>query len=124
MQTTYSRRPAMFRSNPFGFILSVLLIPVGVGIVILLVWYLKCLSIKLELQGTDLVLIKGLLSKDRVELEVDSIRTVRIYQSFLNRIFNVGTVSVFTAGDMPEIEVSGVPEPHVLRELINDKQRV
>lgn len=124
MQTTFSERPAMFRSNPFGFILSVLLIPVGIGVVILLVWYLKCLSTKLELNGNDLVLTKGLLSKDRIELDISSIRTVRVYQSFLNRIFNVGSVSVFTAGDSPEIEVAGLPDPHDLRELINTKQGV
>jgi uncharacterized membrane protein YdbT with pleckstrin-like domain len=122
LQTTFSERPAMFRSNPFGFILSVLLVPVGVGIVILLVWYLKCLSTKVELTGNDLVLTKGLLSKDRVELDVSGIRTVRVYQSFLNRIFKVGSVSVFTAGDLPEIEVAGLPDPHQLRELINQKQ--
>jgi uncharacterized membrane protein YdbT with pleckstrin-like domain len=122
LQTTFSERPAMFRSNPFGFILSVLLVPVSVGIVILLVWYLKCLSTKVELTGNDLVLTKGLLSKDRVELDVSGIRTVRVYQSFLNRIFKVGSVSVFTAGDLPEIEVAGLPDPHQLRELINQKQ--
>lgn len=122
LRTTFSERPAMFRSNPFGFIFSVLLIPLGVGIVILLVWYLKCLSTRLELTGNDLVLTKGLLSKDRIELEIDGIRTVRIYQSFMNRIFNVGSVSVFTAGDLPEIEVVGLPDPHELRELINRKQ--
>lgn len=112
----------MFRSNPFGFILAVLLIPVGVGIIILLAWYLICLSTKLELEGNDLVLTKGLLSKDRVELDISSIRTVRVYQSFLNRIFNVGSISVFTAGDKPEIEVAGLPDPHDLRELINTRQ--
>ena len=124
MQTTFSERPAMFRSNPFGFVLAVLLIPVGVGIIILLVWYLICLSTKLELEGNDLVLTKGLLSKDRIELDVSSIRTVRVYQSFINRIFNVGSISVFTAGDKPEIEVAGLPDPHDLRELINTKQGV
>lgn len=112
----------MFRSNPFGFILAVLLIPVGVGVIILLVWYLKCLSTRLELTGNDLVLTQGLLSKDRIELDVGSIRTVRVYQSFLNRIFKVGSVSVFTAGDKPEIEVAGLPDPHDLRELINSRQ--
>lgn len=124
MQTTFSERPAMFRSNPFGFILAVLLIPLGIGVVILLIWYLKCLSTRLELNGNDLVLTKGLLSKDRIELDISSIRTVRVYQSFLNRIFNVGSVSVFTAGDSPEIEVAGLPDPHDLRELINTKQGV
>ena len=112
----------MFKNNPLGFVLAVLLIPLAVGILILLAWYLQCKSTKLEFIGNDLVLDKGLLSKDRTELNVRSIRTVNVYQSFFNRIFGVGTISIFTAGDEPEIEVKGLPRPHELRELIKAHQ--
>lgn len=122
MKTTYSERPAMFRSNPLGFILALILVPVGVGLIIFLVWYLICLSTRLELVGNDLVLTKGLLSKERTELDITGIRTVKVYQSLLNRMFNVGTISVFTAGDDAEIVVTGLPDPHQLRELINKQQ--
>ncbi|MBR9912103.1 MAG: PH domain-containing protein [Gammaproteobacteria bacterium] len=113
----------MFKNKPFSFILSIVLIPVLVGMVILLVWYLKCKSTKLELIGDDLILEKGLLSKDRTELDVDSIRTFNVYQSFANRLFGVGTVSVFTAGDDPEIEVAGLPRPDELRDLVKAVQK-
>lgn len=122
MKTTYSERPAMFRSNPLGFILALILVPVGVGLIIFLVWYLICLSTRLELVSNDLVLTKGLLSKERTELDITGIRTVKVYQSLLNRMFNVGTISVFTAGDDAEIVVAGLPDPHQLRELINRQQ--
>lgn len=122
METKYSEHPAMFRSNPLGFVLAVLLVPLAVGILILLAWYLKCRSIKLEFTGNDLVLERGLLSKERTELNVRSIRTVNVYQSFFNRIFGVGTIAIFTAGDEPEIEVAGVPRPHDLRDLIKGHQ--
>ena len=112
----------MFKSNPIGFLLAILLIPVAVGILILLAWYLRCKSTKLEFAGNDLILEKGLLSKDRTELNVGSIRTVNVYQSFFNRIFGVGKISIFTAGDVAEIEVSGLPRPHDLRELIKAHQ--
>lgn len=118
METKYSEHPAMFKNNPLGFILAVLLIPVAVGIVILLYWYLQCKSTKLEFKGKDLILERGLLSKSRTELNVDSIRTVNVYQSFFNRIFGVGRISIYTAGDTPEIEVSGLPRPNDLRELV------
>ncbi|WP_341806259.1 PH domain-containing protein [Pseudomaricurvus alcaniphilus] len=123
MQAKYSEHPAMFKNKPFSFILSIVLIPVLVGMVILLVWYLKCKSTKLELIGDDLILEKGLLSKDRTELDVDSIRTFNVYQSFANRLFGVGTVSVFTAGDDPEIEVAGLPRPDELRDLVKAVQK-
>ncbi len=118
MEAQYSEYPAMFKNHPFGFVLAVALIPVVLGIVILIVWYLKCRSIKLEFAGSDLILETGLLSKDRTELNVHSIRTFNVHQSFFNRLFDVGTISVYTAGDEPEIEVAGLPRPHELRGMI------
>ncbi len=118
MEKKYSEHPAMFKNNPLGFILAVLLIPLAVGIIILLVWYIKCKSTKLELVGDDLILEQGLLSKDHTELDISSIRTVKVYQSFFNRIFGVGKISIYTAGDQAEIEVEGMPRPHELRDLV------
>ncbi len=122
MDVKYSEHPAMFKNNPLGFLLSILLIPVGVGIIILLAWYLKCKSTQLELVGSDLVLERGLLSKDRTELALSSVRTVNVYQSFFNRIFGVGRIAIYTAGDDAEMEVAGLPDPHRLRELIKARQ--
>ncbi|MFC4260905.1 PH domain-containing protein [Marinobacter lacisalsi] len=123
MEPQYSEHPSMFRNNPLGFILAILLIPVAVGILILLWWYLQCMSTKLEFVGNDLVLEKGLLSKARMELDVRRIRSVNVYQSFFNRIFGVGKISIYTAGDNPEIEVAGLPNPHELRTLIKAQQQ-
>lgn len=122
MEMKYSEHPSMFRNNPLGFILAILLIPVAIGILILLWWYLQCKSTKLEFNGNDLILEKGLLSKERMELDVRRIRSVNVYQSFFNRIFGVGKIAIFTAGDNPEIEVAGLPRPHDLRELIKAQQ--
>lgn len=122
MDATYSEHPAMFKNNPLGFLLAILLIPVGIGIIILLVWYLKCKSTLLELSGSEIVVERGLLSKDRTELALSSIRTVNVYQSFFNRIFGVGKIAIFTAGDEAEVEVAGLPDPHRLRELIKAQQ--
>ena len=122
MQATYSEHPAMFRNNPLGFILAILLIPVAIGILILMVWYIKCRSTRVEIIGDDLILEQGLLSKNRTELNIPSVRTVNVYQSFFNRIFGVGKVAIYTAGDQPEIEVAGLPDPHRLRELVKNIQ--
>jgi len=108
----------MFRSNPLGFIVAVLLIAVGIGLLILLWWYLDCRTTKLQADGRTVTLEQGILSKERIELDIDNIRAVRVYQSLLNRIFGVGRVSVFTAGDAPEIEIKGMPEPHRFSDLV------
>jgi uncharacterized membrane protein YdbT with pleckstrin-like domain len=118
----YSENPAMFRNNPLGFILAVLLIPVAIGILILMYWYLKCKGTKLEINGDEIVLEEGLLSKERTELAISGIRTVKIKQSLFNRLFGVGTVAIFTAGDNPEIQAHGMPRPEVFRELVKASQ--
>lgn len=118
METKYSEHPAMFKNNPIGFIISILLIPFAIGILILLIWFLKCKATKLEFTGDDIIVETGLLSKNRTELNAGRIRSVSVNQSFFNRIFGVGKVSIFTAGDNAEIEVAGIPRPHDLRDLI------
>lgn len=115
--TKFSAHPAMFKARPFTFILCLLLCAVGVGILILMVWYVKCKSTKLEIIDNEVVLERGLLSKERIELGITSVRSVRVYQSFLNRITGVGKITVFTAGDSPEFEVEGIPDPNKFREL-------
>ena len=39
--TLYSENPSMFRNNPIGFIVTIMLCLVGVGLIILLVWWLR-----------------------------------------------------------------------------------
>lgn len=118
MKELYAEHPAMFKNNPLGFILAVLLIAVGVGIIILLWWYLQTKASKLTVFENEILFEKGLLSKERSEVNIGIVRTVRVKQSFFNRIFGVGTVEIFTAGDNPEIVAKGMPDPNRIRELI------
>lgn len=123
MSLSYREHPAMFKSRPFSFILSILLVPLGIGILILLVWYLKCKGTLLEIQDGEITLEEGLLSKGRTELDINTVRTVKVYQSFMNRLFGVGDVSVFTAGDAPEIAARGMPRPQEFRDIIKGGSR-
>lgn len=119
----YSEHPAMFKNNPIGFIVSLVLIPVfGLGLLILLWWYLQCKGSLLTVKEHDILYEQGLLSKNRAEFSIAGIRTVRVNQSFFNRIFGVGTIEIYTAGDRPEIEAKGMPDPNRVRELIKARQ--
>jgi uncharacterized membrane protein YdbT with pleckstrin-like domain len=118
MNEHYVANPAMFKNNPLGFILSLLLIPVGVGLIILLWWHLKNKASKLIITDDTILYEKGLLSKERSEIDIDSVRTVKIKQSFFNRIFGVGAIEIYTAGDAPEIIAAGMPDPNRVRELV------
>jgi len=119
----YSNNPAMFKNSPIVFIIYVGLIAAfGIGIILLLIWYLKTKSTKLIITNKDILFEKGLLSKSRSEVSIKSIRTVKVKQSFFDRIFGVGSIELYTAGDLPEIEVKGMPDPNKVRDIIKEMQ--
>jgi uncharacterized membrane protein YdbT with pleckstrin-like domain len=139
----YSENPKMPRNNPFMFTLIIILNIAGlvaairldqqslqiIGLVVwlgtviwLLIWYLQIKSKKLSVTNRDMLYEEGLLRKNRKELALDKVRTVEVDQSFVERIFGVGEVRVFTAGDQPEIVVKGLPDPNRIRELVKQNQ--
>ena len=113
----YEAHPPMFRNNPLGFVLSVLLIPVAIGIVILMVWYLSSIARTLTITDRELRFEQGLLSKSRMEIRLASIRSVHVRQSLFQRMFGTGDIEVLSAGDSPEVTVKGMPDPNRIREL-------
>ena len=116
-------RPVMFRNHPFGFILSLVLIPAfGLGLLILLWWYLQTRSVRLRIDADQVHLERGLLSKSHVDLDIGQIRTVKVDQSFFDRIFRVGRIAVYTTGDNPEFRVNGIPDPNRVREYVRGRR--
>jgi uncharacterized membrane protein YdbT with pleckstrin-like domain len=111
----YQEHPRMFADYPGRFVLAVLLIPLGVGIVWLLVWYIRTRCTLLTVGEERVLLSRGVFNKERIEVDLASIRTVRIDQSFVDRIFNCGILNIFTAGDKPELQQRGMPDPERLR---------
>ena len=122
MEEMYSENPVMFKNNPIGFIVALLLVPVGIGLLILLAWRLQNKASKLSISQNEILYEKGLLSKERSEVNIDSIRTTKIKQSFFDRIFGVGSIEIYTSGDSPEIVAKGMPDPNKVRELIKANQ--
>lgn len=119
----YDENPSMFKNEPISFIISIVLIAAfGLGLLLLLVWYLRVKSTRLIVTSGNVTLERGLLSKERSEVSLESIRTVKVKQSFFNRIFGVGAIELYTAGDTPEITVKGMPDPNKIREIVKTVQ--
>ena len=119
----YKSHPCMFRSKPVAFILSIALCALGIGFIILLVWWLKTLATTLIITEDRITLRTGLLSKHENEVYHADIRNVQIHQTFFQRIFKVGAVGISTAGHGGiEIEVAGLPDPALIKHIL-DEQR-
>jgi len=141
----YDEHPVMFRNHPWGFIgvwvlilapvlalllyrnqiaemgdfpPAMLLAATGFGMAILLYWFVKTRAKRLRINGDQVHLERGLLSKSHIELDVGQIRAVRVYQSFFDRIFRVGRIEIFTTGDDPEFVISGMPGPSRVRDHV------
>ena len=118
--TLYEDHPAMFRSHPVGFILTALLSLVGIGLIIFLIWWLQAKGIKLTVTNERTILRRGILSKHINEVYHSDIRNVQIFQSFLHRIFGVGTISIASAGSgEAEIVVAGMRTPAKVKAILD-----
>lgn len=134
-QVRYDAHPPIFRNNPVLFIICVAgLILAGilvgeipqlillVGAACILVWlYLFVISRthRLVITDNEVRYEEGILAKKRSELGLRSVRSVRIDQTFFQRILGVATVEFYSAGDVPEISVKGLPNPHRIRDLVD-----
>ncbi|RLW66570.1 MAG: hypothetical protein B6D70_03430 [gamma proteobacterium symbiont of Stewartia floridana] len=74
------------------------------------------------MNDSEILYEKGLLSKERSEVNISSVRTTKVKQSFFDRIFGVGTIEIYTAGDSPEIVAKGLPDPNRISEIIRPRK--
>ena len=123
-QTLFSEHPVMFRNNPVAFIVGVVLIAfAGLGLLILIPWWLRCLGTTLIITDKRTTLRTGILSKHLNEVYHDDVRNIQMSQNVFQRIMNVGTLGISSAGQSGvEIEVSGIKNPNETKKLI-DSQR-
>ena len=112
--------PIIIRAHPFWLILAILLIPLLIGALLLFFWWLDTKTTRLEINSHSVKYETGIFWKDRVELSRNSIRTIRVQQSRLNRMLNVGSLEIYTTGIKPEIVARDLLGPNDLLQLLGD----
>ena len=113
----------MWRNRPVLFLFIICLIPAfGLGVLLLLSWYVKTRMDKLQITSHKIQWEHGLLSKSYVDLDIQEVRTIILHQNITQRFFRSGEIQVFTAGDQPEIIVHGLPYPTRIKEIIEEQK--
>ena len=113
----------MFANHPIGFIVSVALCLAGVGIIIFMVWYIRCPGATLTITNEQTTLRKGLLSKFTNNSLHENVRNIIVQQTLLLHIFGVGSIRISSAGQSKiEIEVYGIPDPDWLKQIVDDRR--
>lgn len=137
-------RPAMFRARPMLFSVLTLAAVGGTigaavfafrgqavwaylcgaaaaaGLVALGVWKIKTLGVALEITNKRTIESRGLLSRATSEVLHDDIKNLQITQTFWQRVWNVGTVGISSAGqDDIEITAQDMPRPAEIKRVID-----
>ncbi|NES88226.1 MAG: PH domain-containing protein [Okeania sp. SIO2B9] len=113
--------PSMWRSNPLLFIAYLCLILLfGIGLIFLLIWWIKSKNTTLIVTDKRTILQQGLLSRCTNEVMHAHIRNIQVQQSMMERLFNTGTIKIASAGTGDiEITVSGIPAPNRIKTVID-----
>ncbi len=115
--------PRLFGGNWFVHALMILLCFVLVGFVFYLVEWLICRGTRLVITNRRTTLTRGLLDKQTSEVRHVDVRNVRVNQSFVQRMFRVGTLEISSAGQGDvEIGIKGVPDPQAIATLIREQR--
>jgi len=77
-------------------------------------------SIKLTMAGDKLRYETGVVSKSMRIIQLPKVQDVRVLQSFGQRIFGVGDISIETAGENSRLVVHNLDRPRELAEQITD----
>lgn len=120
--TEFTGHPAMFANRPLFFIICIFLIPagLGLGLIILFFWWLNVMGTTLTITTRKTILRKGILSKHTNEVYHSDIRNVQVSQTLGQRMFGVGKIGISSAGQSGiEVQVSGLKNPVKLKEMID-----
>jgi uncharacterized membrane protein YdbT with pleckstrin-like domain len=122
-ETLLTCHPVMFRANPLAFVGFLLLIPVVVGLIWLLVWWIKTRKTTLIVTSKRTTLVMGILSKKTDELRHNDVRSISVTQGFLQRVFGVGSIEISSAARSDaEIIANDIHNPQHVADLIRQRQ--
>jgi uncharacterized membrane protein YdbT with pleckstrin-like domain len=113
----YQKKPYIFWIFVAAAVFPVLLI--------LWTWTIEKLSTRYRLTNYRLFKSTGILSRDHNEIELVRVDDVSVHQNLIQRIFNVGVITVIAPHDQtePRLELYGIENPIEVKELIRSNVR-
>ena len=115
----YQSSPPMFKNFPLLTIIFIILIPLfGIGLIALLYQWFVLRNTTLTITDKMVYFRTGIFTKNMIDVDIDSIRTVIVQQNIIQRIFNLGNLEVYTSGDYPELVLGGFPHPAEIRDFL------
>ena len=112
------------RAPDFSWPRSVALVPLALGVLVLLLLWIRVKSCSYRLTTQRLFVRRGWLAKHVNELELYRVKDVVVDQSGLQHLLGYGTITVFADDDTtPEVRLASISRPTAVKELIRTQYR-
>ena len=108
----------LFYSNNTGNNIYPLLIVPALIVLWTLARHFRLRSTKLSVASGKLRYQTGIRSRTVRTMELSKVQDVKVQQSFMDRILNLGTISIETAGEASGLTIHGIEEPQQIAEYI------
>jgi membrane protein YdbS with pleckstrin-like domain len=112
------------RAQDFSWPRWVALVPLALGVLLLMLLWIRVKSSSYRLTDQRLFVRRGWLAKHVNELELYRVKDVMVDQRGLQRLLGYGTITVLSADDTtPEVDLVGVSGPTKVKEMIRTQYR-
>jgi len=112
------------RAQDFPWPRWVALVPLALGVLVLLLLWIRFKSCSYRLTTQRLFVRRGWLAKHVNELELYRVKDVVVDQAGLQRLLGYGTITVLSADDTtPEVDLVGISSPTKVKEMIRTQYR-
>jgi hypothetical protein len=106
------------------FLSSIAIIIGNIGLLVLIIWWIKVINMRLIVTTESVTLISGILSKNTREVFLSDIKSVQIKQSFFQRDIGAGYLKVVSAtSSNAEIAIAGIPSVYKVKQIIDKHRR-
>lgn len=100
---------------------GVILVPVGVGLILLGIAYVRFKSTELGVTTKRIIVKHGFVSRQTIEINLSKAESVQVDQSVWGRMFNFGTLVISGTGTS-HAPLTGIAEPMAFRRAFIEAQ--
>lgn len=108
---------SMFPLIFFGVILT----PVVIGLVLLVIAYIRYKTTELAITNKRVVVKTGLISRNIIEINIAKVESVEVAQSVLGRLFDFGSLSISGTG-FNQAPIPNISDPMGFRKALTQAQ--
>jgi membrane protein YdbS with pleckstrin-like domain len=116
----YTGKVSLWSMLPL-FILGLLLLPFGVGLIFWLWAVIRYMTTELAFTNKRVIAKFGFISRKTIEMNLTKVESVQVNQGIIGRIFNFGTLIISGAGN-PQAPIPGISSPMTFRRSFMEYQ--